>query len=209
MDLDASGLVSTSLAGTRVLFDGVPSPVVYATDTQVNALVPFGLQSASTDIQVQFQGQASDAVTTAVAPSAPGIFAADGSGSGQGRIFNPDGTANTESSPVAPGAVVVLYATGAGQFSPPGHDGAVVTGDSLPVPLLPVTATVAGLPAQVLYAGGSAGTVNGIIQVNLRIPDSAPGGSADVVLQIGDQTSQSGLTVSVQSPTSSPATRPR
>ena len=38
MQLDASGLVTTSLGGTRVLFDGVPSPMAYASDNQVNAL---------------------------------------------------------------------------------------------------------------------------------------------------------------------------
>lgn len=209
MELDTSGLASTSLAGTRVLFDGAPSPVVYASASQVNALVPFSLSSTSTNVQVEFQGQLSDPITITVAPSTPGIFGADGSGKGQGRIFNQDGTGNTDSTPAAPGSVIVLYATGVGQLSPPGQDGAIVTGDSLPVPMLPVSATVAGLPAQVLYAGGGAGIIEGIVQVNLQIPDSAPDGTADVVLQIGDRASQPGLTVSVRTPTGPSATRPR
>jgi uncharacterized protein (TIGR03437 family) len=209
IQLDGSGLVATSLAGTRVLFDGVPSPMAYANANQVNALVPLGLLSASTGVQVEFQGQLSDAFTVPVAPSLPGIFAADGSGGGQGLIFNQDGTANSEDNPAAPGSAIVLYATGAGQFSPAGQDGAVVTAESLPLPVLPVSATVGGLPAQVLYAGGGAGMVEGIIQVNLRIPEGAPAGQAEVVLQVGDRPSQSGLTVALQIPTQVPASHAR
>jgi uncharacterized protein (TIGR03437 family) len=204
MQLDASGAVATSLAGTRVLFDGVPGPMAYASGNQVNALVPFGVSSASTAVQVEFQGQLSDAFTIAVAPSLPGIFAADGSGVGQGLIFNQDGSANSAATPAAPGSVIVFYATGAGQFSPPGQDGAVVAASSLPLPVLPVSATVGGQTAQVLYAGGGAGMVEGVIQVNLQIPQGVPTGLAEVVLRIGDRASQPGLTVAVQVPNPTP-----
>jgi len=209
IQLDDSGMVAASLAGTRVLFDGVPGPMVYANAGQVNALVPFGLSAASTNVQVEFQGQASDPVPMVVAASLPGIFAADGSGVGQGLIFNQDGTANSDANPAAPGSVLVLYATGVGQFSPPGQDGAVATAGSLPLPVLPVSATVAGQPAQVLYAGGGVGMVEGIVQVNLRIPDGVPTGPSEVVLQIGDRASQPGLTVAIQVPTQLPAAHAR
>jgi len=173
--------------------------------------VPFGVSSASTSVQVEFQGQLSDPFTMAVTPSLPGIFAADSSGVGQGLIFNQDGTANSAASPAAPGSVIVFYATGVGRFSPPGQDGAVVTADSLPLPVLPVSATVGGQPAQVLYAGGGAGIVEGIIQVNLRIPDVVPTGlGEEVVLQIGGRASQPGLTVALQQvPTQLPAAHAR
>jgi uncharacterized protein (TIGR03437 family) len=209
MQLDPSGRVATSLAGTRVLFDGVPSPVAYANANQVNAVVPFSLSSGSTGVQVEFQGRLSDAMAISVAPSLPGIFAAGSSGAGQGLIFNQDGTANSDDNPAAPDSVIVLYATGVGQFSPPGQDGAVVTANNLPLPVLPVSATVGGQTAQVLYAGGGAGMLQGIVQVNLRIPDGVPTGPAEVVLQIGDRTSQPGLMVALQVPTQLPAAQAR
>ena len=135
----------------------------------------------------------------AVAPSSPGIFSADGSGSGQGLIFNEDGAINSAGNPASMGTMIVLYATGAGQNSPPGQDGAVVTADSLPQPILPVSAKVGGQPAEVLYAGGAAGLVEGIIQVILRIPRGASTGpSVPVVVQIGDRASQPGLTLALQ-----------
>ena len=198
MQLDSSGLVTTSLAGTQVLFDGVSSPMAYASANQVNAVVPFGVSPTSTDVQVAFQGQTSAPFTMAVAPSQPGIFAADGSGAGQGLIFNQDGTANSAVNPAAPGSVIVLYATGVGLLSPPVQDGFVVTADSLPTPVLSVSATIGRQSAPVLYAGGAAGIVEGIIQVNLQIPAGVPTGMAEVVLQVGDGMSQTGLTVAVQ-----------
>jgi uncharacterized protein (TIGR03437 family) len=209
IQLDASGLVATSLAGVRVLFDGVPGPMAYANADQVNAVVPFGLSAASTEVRVEFQGQLSGPVTMALAPSLPGIFAVDGSGVGQGLIFNQDGAANSAANPAAQGSVIVFYATGVGALSPPGQDGAVVTADSLPLPVLPASATVGGQPAQVLYAGGGEGMVEGIIQVNLRIPDGVPAGPAEVVLRIADRTSQPGLTVALQGSTQTPAASAR
>jgi uncharacterized protein (TIGR03437 family) len=209
IQLDTTGLVTTSLAGTQVLFDGVPSPMAYASANQVNALAPFGLSATSTNIQVAFQDQTSAAFTMAVAPSLPGMFAADGSGAGQGLIFNQDGTANSAGNPAAPGSVIVLYATGVGQLSPGGQDGSVVTADSLPQPVLPVSATIGGQVAQVLYAGGAVGIVEGIIQVNLQIPAGMQTGTAEVLLQVGDSVSQSGLTVAVQAGAQAGATRAR
>jgi uncharacterized protein (TIGR03437 family) len=142
-----------------------------------------------------------------VASADPGIFAADGSGTGQGLVFNLDGTVNSATHPAAPGSVIEFYSTGAGQFSPPGRDGAVVAVDSLPVPLLSVSATVGGLPATVLYAGGGPGIVEGIIQVNLQIPEGALPGAAELMVQVGGHASQPGLTVAIQIPTELPAAR--
>ena len=60
LQLNDSGSVATSLADTQVLFDGVPSPMIFASDGQVNAIVPFGMAAATTQVQVQYKGQASE-----------------------------------------------------------------------------------------------------------------------------------------------------
>jgi uncharacterized protein (TIGR03437 family) len=199
LQLDASGLVATNLADTRVLFDGIPGPMESTSANQVNAIVPFGVSSQSTQVQVEYQGQLSDPFSMKVAPSSSGIFAANGSGGGQGLILNQDGTINSADNPASTGSVIVLYATGAGQISPAGQDGAVVTADSLPQPVLAVSALVGGQAAKVLYAGGAFGIVEGIIQVNLLIPTGALAGpSVPVVLQIGDRNSQPGLTLALR-----------
>jgi uncharacterized protein (TIGR03437 family) len=196
--LTANGLVASSLAGTQALFDGVPGPVLYASANQVNAIAPFGLSSSVTEVQVAYEGQESGWFPMAVAPSAPGIFAVDGSGAGEAVALNQDGSLNSPANPAAAGSVITLWATGAGQLAPAGQDGAVAAAGNLPAPLLAVTAQVGGQSANVLYAGSGAGMVEGVIQVNLRLPSGAPAGpSIPVALGIGGVSSQTGLNVAV------------
>jgi len=198
MQLDAAGSVTTVLAETRVLFDGVPGPMVYASPTQVNAIVPFGVSGDSTQIAVEYQGQAAVAASVAVAPASPAIFSADGSGAGQAIAINQDGTVNSPDNPAAAGSVVVLYATGAGLLSPSAQDGEVVSADNLPQPVLPVLATIGAQDAPVLYAGGAPGFVQGIIQVNLKIDEAVAPGNVPVLLQVGERSSRQGITIAVQ-----------
>jgi uncharacterized protein (TIGR03437 family) len=62
---------------------------------------------------------------------------------------------------------------------------------------LPVTATIGGVPAKVLYSGGSPGSP-GLQQVNLQVPANAPRGPAvQLVLTIGG-TSTPGASVALQ-----------
>jgi uncharacterized protein (TIGR03437 family) len=135
----------------------------------------------------------------AVAPSTPGIFSIDGSGSGQGAILNQDGSLNSANQPAGAGTVVTIFATGAGQFSPPGIDGSIVTADNLPVPMLPVSVQIGGIDAPVSYAGGAPSLVEGVLQVNAQVPAGISSGPAvPVILRIGSRSSQEGLTMSVQ-----------
>jgi uncharacterized protein (TIGR03437 family) len=199
LQLDDSGNVAKSLGGTQVLFDGVPAPLVWASASQVNAVVPFGVASETTQVQVQYQGQISDSVTVAVARSAPGIFSLDGSGVGPGAILNEDGSVNSVSQPAAAGSAITIFATGAGQFSPAGVDGSIVTAATLPVPKLPVSVMIGGVEAPVSYAGGAPGLVEGVLQVNAQVPAGAPSGAAvPIILQVGARISQQGITVSVK-----------
>jgi len=67
--------------------------------------------------------------------------------------------------------VLVLYGTGEGQTNPAGVDGKAANGapPSLPKPQLPVSLTVGGKTASVLYAGAP-GFIAGARQINLRLP---------------------------------------
>jgi uncharacterized protein (TIGR03437 family) len=196
--LTASGLVASTLGGTLALFNGVPGPVLYASANQVNAIAPFGLSSSVVEVQVAYNGQESSWAEIVVAPTTPGIFSFDGSGAGQAIALNQDNSVNSPSNPAGAGSVITLWATGAGQSSPAGQDGAVVSASNLPAPILPVTAQIGGLPASVLYAGGGPGIVEGVIQVDLRVPGGLPARApASVVLWMGGISSQAGLTVAL------------
>jgi uncharacterized protein (TIGR03437 family) len=198
LQLNASGLVSTVLAQNRVLFDGVPAPLISASAGQVTAMVPYGVAGSSrTEVVVENNGTVSAALTIPVADSVPAFFTADGSGNGPGAILNEDRSLNSASNPAARGSVVALYGTGAGQTDPAGVDGLLAV-EALPLTLLHVSVTIDGKAAQVLYAGAAPGLVAGIVQVNIRVPDGIRSGAVPVVLHVGDGISQPGVMLIVQ-----------
>jgi uncharacterized protein (TIGR03437 family) len=63
---------------------------------------------------------------------------------------------------------------------------------------LPVTATIAGQPADILYAGDAPDLVSGVLQVNVVIPPGTPSGPQPVVITVGTASSQANLNVWVQ-----------
>ena len=200
LQLDSRGYVSTSLAGTQVLFDGVAAPLIYTWAGQVSAVVPYAVSGkTSTQVQVSYQNQNSNLVAIPVTNAVPGIFTMDASGRGQGAIVNQDGTVNSADNPAAVGSYVSVYATGEGQTKPGGIDGK--PGDTpAPTPIAqPVTVTVGGLNAQVQYAGGAPGQLAGLLQVNVQLPlKIAAGPSVPIVLSMGGQASQASVTLSVR-----------
>ena len=185
--------------GVQVLFDGIPAPMLYASAGQVSAVVPYGIAGQSmTNVEVDFSGATSDLRAVEVGEAAPGIFTRDSSGQGQAAAQNQDGTPNGPSHPAPKGSTIVIFATGAGVTKPASVDGAIA-GASPPVPVLPVTATVGGQMAKVAYAGGAPFEVNGILQVNLVIPEGASSGSAiPLAIQVGTAQSQTGVTIAIQ-----------
>lgn len=196
--LDSNGRVTSQLAATRVLFDKTAAPLTYASDKQINAIVPFSLAGNSrTLLTVECFGLRSEVVVLDVVQAAPGVFTLDGSGRGRGAILNQDGTQNSAASPASPDSIVVLYATGAGQTNPPAVDGALMSGE-LPQPTQHVSVQIGDLPAEVLYAGAAPGLVAGILQVNARVPrDMAGGGPKPLLLFIGAATTQPNVMVEV------------
>jgi uncharacterized protein (TIGR03437 family) len=197
IQLDAAGKVATQVGQTRVLFDGVPAPMVYALAGQTSVIVPYSVAANPwTDMVVEYQGRRSDPVRLLVARTAPALFSANSSGTGPGAILNQDFSVNSAARPALKGEVVQLFGTGEGSTNPAGVDGALAVG-VFPAPLAGVTVTIGGLPAKVLYAGAAPGLVLGVIQVNVEVPAAVGAGNQAVVMTIGGVASQSGLTVAV------------
>lgn len=195
---DGNGKVDTNIAGARVIFDNTPAPMIYASDGQTSAVVPYETADhASARVRVEYQGIRSAAVTVPVVSAAPGIFSQNQSGAGPGAILNEDSSANNSANPAAKGSYVSLFATGEGQTDPAGIDGAVAVGPP-PRPKLTVTATAGGIPADVQYAGDAPGMVAGVLQFNVRIPDDAPSGGLPIVIKVGDASSSPNVTVAVR-----------
>lgn len=184
------------LAGTRVLFDGVPAPIIYTRNDQLSAIVPWGVANKpSVRIAVEYLGVQSPPYHLPVLASKPAIFSANASGSGPGAILNENGSVNQSSNPAAKGSVIVVYATGGGTMNPAGQDGRVAAGVSGLT--LPVTATVGGQTAEVIYAGNAPGLVEGVIQINLRLSANVPSGDQPVVITIGGNATTSTVTAAI------------
>jgi uncharacterized protein (TIGR03437 family) len=191
-----AGRVDTSLGEVQVLFDGIPAPVLLAGYFQVNVQVPYEVSGrARTRAHLVYRDVPSNEVELQVTTAAPAIFTNFVGGS-EALALNEDGTLNGSSNPALRGSVVALFATGAGQTTPPsltGVSAAAIAGG------LAASVTVAGRAAEVSYAG-PAPTLVGVAQVNARIPSDLPSGMqrAAVVVAAAGAASRAGVTLWVR-----------
>ncbi len=192
------GKLSYNIKGTQVMINGAPAPLLYTRTDQVAAVVPYSVASEKNlSLQVQYQGQSTPTVHMPVAPAAPGLFTVDRSGTGQGAILNQDTSLNSPSNPALRGSIVALYGTGQGQTDPEGQEDDI-PGDDLATVASPVTVTIGGQPADLLYAG-TAPTLAGVMQINVRVPAGIkPGSAVPVVVNIGGVNSPASVTLAVQ-----------
>jgi uncharacterized protein (TIGR03437 family) len=194
---DASGIMLPEVAQTSVLFNGFAAALFYVQDSQINAQAPYEIAGGNTvDVEVFFQGQSRGKVTVPVAASAPAIFTVS-AGTGLAIALNETGRLNSPVDPAARGSIVTLYATGDGVEDPAAADGKPAA-QPLSKPTLPVTLTIGGFPADILFAGAAPGFA-GLLQINARVPGGlAATGSVPVVLRIGTASSQNGVTLAVR-----------
>jgi uncharacterized protein (TIGR03437 family) len=208
LTLGANGFVTTTLGGVQVMFGTVAAPLQFAVNISgigyVAGYVPFEIAGqATTNVQVIYNGAPSPAVTLNVIDAVPAIFSANTTGGGQGAILNQDFSLNGPANGAQPGNLIYIYGGGAGQTTPVGRTGEV-TGVGAPVATLnlPVTVFIDGvqIPAsEVTYAGPAPDLIEGVFQVNVRIPSSArTNANLPVVIQVGDKVTQPGVTVYVQ-----------
>jgi uncharacterized protein (TIGR03437 family) len=205
LELTPNGGVDSLLGWTRLLFDGIPAPMVWVGQEQLTAVVPYEVAGrASSKVQIEYLGNKSASVELAVAQAAPAIFTADSSGAGQAAAINASTSTpghieiNSPATPAVVGSIVTLYAAGAGETIPASIDG-TVSGIPLPIPALPVQATIGGIKAEVLSATAAPNVVSGVVQVNVRVPDALfPGSAVAVTMIVGGVASQPGVTLAVK-----------
>jgi len=185
----------TSLNGIQVTFGGTPAPLLYASSGQINAVVPFEV-AGQTSVQMAISGFST---TLPVVAANPSIFSANASGTGQGAILNADLSKNSASNPAARGSQVVLFATGTGVLKPTEDDGVLAPSANPPLLSQPVTVTIGGQSATVLYQGAAPGLVAGVSQINAQVPASVtPGSAVSVRITVGGVPSQNTVTMAVK-----------
>jgi len=194
------GSVPNTAGSTQVLIGGTAAPILYASATQINTIVPFGLTGTTAQVQVLYQGQPAVSATVPIQPASPAVFSMDSTGGGQGAILNQNGSVNSHTNPARPGSEVVLYVTGAGITTPASVDGFLTSlSPPYPAPALPVSVTIDGLPAQINYVGAAPGLVAGVFQINVVVPAGVLDATFNqVVVTVGDYASPSAVTMTVQ-----------
>lgn len=184
-----TGRLPTSAPGISVSINGIPAPLLYASANQINAQVPYEADGSSEAvIRVTVNGTVSDAVTVAIEPARPGLFS---------QVLRPDGSAVNAASPAMRGEVIVVLATGQGVTVPPSRTGAIPD-EANAEPALPVTLTIGGRQAELLFRGLAPGTV-GVLRLNARIPeDIEPGVETAVALRVGTADAPRNIVIPVQ-----------
>jgi uncharacterized protein (TIGR03437 family) len=174
------------LGGVQVTIGGIVAPVFSAQSQQVTAQVPWEIAGQnSTEVVVTYNGGppagTSASAPVVVATAAPGIFA----------VENSDGTLNSPSSPAKLGGFVTIYGTGGGMTNPLGTTGGLwpITA-SLATLTLPVSVSIEGSNAIVLYAGSAPTLESGYFQINVSLPSSPQASSSvNLVITVGGSSS--------------------
>ena len=195
-----SGILGANLAGTQVLFNNVPAPLLSVGSNLVTAVVPYALNGLTEATLVLVRnGALTPAATVSVAAVAPAVFTANGSGEGQARIFNANNAANSVLNPASRGSNVRIVVNGAGQTNPPGTDGLVLPPGSTVQPVAPVYVLIGGRRADVLRTTAGSGLPVGAAEVEVKVPADAPVASnVPVVFAAGRTLSSPAATMAIQ-----------
>jgi uncharacterized protein (TIGR03437 family) len=175
--LSGSTPASAGFDGTRILFNGVPATIVYTWVTQVAAVVPASITGSNVQVVAQYGDQTSAPISVPAAASAPALFTANSSGTGQASAVNQDGTLNAASNPAKVGSTVSLFATGLGSSS--------------------LSVTIGGKTATIVPSGILPAQNSGLTVIEVQIPSGISTGQVPVVVQAGGVSSQSGVTIAV------------
>jgi uncharacterized protein (TIGR03437 family) len=158
----------TTLGGASLRVNGtIAVPLFYVSPGQINAQLPFETPVGPATLSVN----GSTPISFTVAADAPGILVY---GTNRAVAVNQDYSLNAPEHPALVGGWITVYMSGQGAVNPTVASGAASPANPMALPVLAVTATIGGQPADVLFAGLAPGGV-GLFQVNLRIPALASG----------------------------------
>ena len=158
------------LAGVKVRIGNTDAPLYRVATDQITAEIPVELQPGTgVAIVVSVNGRLTAPQNYLISPAEPGVIVFGGRAVALVR-----GGLITEQNPARIGDTIEIYALGLGKTDPPVSTG---TAGFAPNVISPVSATIGGVEAEVVFQGLNSCCV-GLYQVNVRIPPGTPTGDA-------------------------------
>lgn len=191
-----------SLAGVSATVNGIPAPLQYVGERQINLQIPWSIPPGGTaTVVVSANGFTYPGFTFQMGPAAPGIFALT---SGQAIAINQDGSLAGPDNSVPgiathtakAGDPLIILGTGLGSVSPSVADGAA-SPDALRSATTQPTVLVGGVQAQVLFAGLSP-QFPGVNQLNVIVPPVPNPGVVSLQIDSGGVRSGGSATMAVR-----------
>ncbi|HTR36065.1 MAG TPA: SBBP repeat-containing protein [Bryobacteraceae bacterium] len=168
-----NGQFPTSVGGVQVLVNGTPIPLLYVSDSQINAEIPSSIGGGDNGmalVQVRNKTAALPDFRLAVVAS---DFAAFTKPVDSLVVVNQDGTLNEVTDPAQRGSFVSIWATGLGTAGLPATGAVLPAADNYcsSCKVVFTTGTTSkDITETVQYAGSSPGLIDGLMQINFQIP---------------------------------------
>jgi uncharacterized protein (TIGR03437 family) len=191
--LQSSAPWPATLGGVTVYINGFAAPIQFISPGQINVVVPWelGQGDGTAPVTVSVDGATakgtraaspvnatfSNPVKVPVTQASPGVH----------NVTQADYTP-VVSKPAKAGDVLIAWANGLGPVSGNVASGGVAPSDPVAKCQATPTVTIGGRAATVDFCGLAPGFV-GAYQVNFRMPDGVPSGTAPLVLSTGSQSS--------------------
>lgn len=205
----------TSLSNLKITFYSgdlvIDAPLVFVSAGQVNLQIPWEL-AGQTDIEAVITafGVASNRIPVTLSTANPSLFKFSGDlavavNATTGAIAHPEGSfPGFDTTPIEPGGVILLYASGLGavDVAPATGSSAIADGEAIRRVQAPVRLFIGGVEQDVIFAGLAPEFV-GVYQINAIVAEGTPPGAfGDVRLRVGNQLSVDGpvLAVAGESP---------
>jgi uncharacterized protein (TIGR03437 family) len=189
----------SSLTNVSVSIGGLPAPVYLVSPSQINCLVPYGVDTtkSTATVVVTNNNVTSNSVSVPLSATSPGIFSNDLSGTGDGAVTHLDGSLVSPTHPATKGETLTIYLTGLGALMSAVKDGAAPN----PPAADPVTAQVVvyvnGIAIPNLLYSGLNPVYPGLYQINFAVPGTLTvSGELPLAVQTADSfTDQINLSV--------------